>query len=209
MSNFIIERRANADSAWKATAHIIEAASANAALRKFGLRDAFASDTVNVCVGGKSGRQYRAVPQGDSVPVSAPVAALRRNVSAKVASGEATAITAIEAPYGFRKDGKPKAKPGRKGINGKVVDIGDGRKGQIVSAPKVTVRSNNGDKPVYTREMRLANLAKGRAIRAENIAKRNGKPSPVRKLNAQEQSAVELLARLDALQAEVARLGIL
>lgn len=190
-SNFIIERRANADAAWTATKHIIAADSANDALRKFGLRDAFASDTVKIATGGKSGHQYRAVTKGES---NAPLAALRRNVSGKVASGKAESITAIEAPYGLRKDGTPKRKPGRK------PDV----------SPTVTVRSNHSDttegKPVYTREMRLANLAKGRAKRAENIAKRNGK-APVRKLNTQEQQAVELLARLDALQAEIALLN--
>jgi hypothetical protein len=194
--NFIIERRANAESAWTATKHIIEADTANAALRAFGLRDAFTSDRVKIAVGGKSGRQYRAVNAAVS---DAPLAALKRNVSGKVASGEAEAIVAVEAPYGLRKDGQPKRKPGRK------VEAD----AKLTVTPKVTVKS--ADKPVYTREMRLANLAKGRAKRAANIAARkNGTVNAApKKLTKAEREAVALLERLDALQAEVARLGVL
>lgn len=195
MNTFIIERRANADSAWTATNHIIEADTANGALRAFGLRDAFSSDRVKIATGGKSGRQYRATLEGNSETVAAPLAALRRNVSGKVAAGKAESITAIEAPYGLKADGTPKAKPGRK----------PGSEMTVTSAHS----DKPSDKPVYTREMRLANLAKGRAKRAENIAARKGAPKPASKRpSANERKAAALLAQLDALQSEVAKLGI-
>jgi hypothetical protein len=185
---FFIQRRANADSPWQATKHIIEADTANGALRKFGLRDAFTSDRVKIAAGGKTGRQYRAVTVQDSEPVKA----LKRNVSGKVAAGKAEPVVAVEAPYGLKADGTPKRKPGRK----------------PASNPKVTVKSNHSDKVkggTYTREMRIANLEKARAARAAKRAAANNGSAP--SLSDQEKHAAELMRRLEALKAEILGAG--
>jgi hypothetical protein len=169
---FIIERRRNSESPWKATTHQFEAETANGALRAFGLRGAYASDRVKVCTGGQTGREYRAVPftgQPDVTPAVEPKPA-------------------------------PRKKRGRK------------------PASEMTVTSNHSDKPsdkkpAYTREMRLANLAKGRAKRAANIAARKAAqaqviPPSTPKLTAAEREAMALLERLDALKVDVERLGV-
>jgi hypothetical protein len=60
MHDYVIERRPAARKPWKATKHIITARTANAALRQFGARGAFASPKVKVVTGSQTGRQYRA-----------------------------------------------------------------------------------------------------------------------------------------------------
>lgn len=61
---FVIKRRKDAKSKWVATNHVVSAVSANAALRKFGMKGAFVSTKVRVCQGGQTGRQYTATPKG-------------------------------------------------------------------------------------------------------------------------------------------------
>jgi hypothetical protein len=61
--SYTIQRRKNAKAAWVSTKHVIaDAKTANDALRKFGAKEAFASNRVKVVKGGKTGREYRAVP---------------------------------------------------------------------------------------------------------------------------------------------------
>jgi hypothetical protein len=185
MTTYIIQRRKSTKHEWKATTHIIEAESANGALRKFGLAGAYKSADIQIVAGHQTGRQYRAVTVTEA-------AATVTAADAPVAAVEVKAN--VEAPYGYKKDGTPRKRPVPTWLLGETDD-------------SLTVKSAHSDKPTYTREQRLANLAKARAKRAENIAARKGERKP-RKPTAQESAAAELIARLDALKAECIAAGV-
>jgi len=126
MLSYTIMRRLSADDQWTATKHVRDADSVNGALAAFGMTQAIANSSVTIATGGKTGRQYTAVPVGGKVKTekvsNSPKPTVRTSKSVTVNTVASDAPYGRDskgkalAPYGVKLDGTPAKRRGRKAV---------------------------------------------------------------------------------------------